>query len=101
MGTDESLTESQATKNIRRPVGVVPIFLLVNQPLRPRKDKVRTPVGFWGSAFGKDALDDIASKNFLKLTSNQIVFFRHLFFRWHPGSKDVVVGEKDVSAASE
>lgn len=55
---------------------------------------MRTPVGFGRSALGKNTLDDIASKNFLKSASDQVVLFLHLFFRCHLGSKDVVVGAK-------
>lgn len=57
---------------------------------------MRTPVGFGRSALGKNTLDDIAPKNFLKSASDQVVLFRYLFFRCHSGSKEVVVRGKVV-----
>lgn len=64
-------------------------------PLEVRK-RVRTPVSFGRSALGKDTLDDIASKDFLKSARDQVVLFLYFFFGCHPGSRDVVVRVKDV-----
>ena len=78
---DESLAKVQKTENIRRPVGVVPIEGRVSQSLRSRVgNDVRTPVGFGRSALGINTFNDITSKNFLKSASDQVVFFRYLFF---------------------
>ena len=76
---DECLAKAQTAENIRRPVGVVPVES--SQSLRSRVgNDVRTPVGFGRSALGKNTLDDVASKNFLKSASDQVVFFSYLFF---------------------